>query len=125
MRVVARVRPMNSRERNDGESDDGQEYNMLVDEEHKIVGLRHAFAKGSGMSSKREETHNFAFDRVFGPETPQENIFDLTAKDAVQWIVEGYNSTIFACKSFSLLLFCVFPFFYCDHGEISFILVDQ
>ena len=42
------------------------------------------------------QLHRFTFDEVFDIGTSQEEIFNISAKPAVNSILEGYNSTIFA-----------------------------
>ena len=42
------------------------------------------------------QLHRFTFDEVFDIETSQEEVFNISAKPAVNSILEGYNSTIFA-----------------------------
>lgn len=46
--------------------------------------------------SERISLHKFVFDRVFDHTASQEEIFDRIAKNAVEWVCQGYNSTIFA-----------------------------
>ena len=40
--------------------------------------------------------HDFTFDKVFGIESSQEEVYDYTVKRAIKKVVEGYNSTILA-----------------------------
>ena len=42
------------------------------------------------------QLHRFTFDEVFDIGTSQEEVFNVSAKPAVNSILEGYNSTIFA-----------------------------
>ena len=42
------------------------------------------------------QLHRFTFDEVFDLDTNQEEIFNISAKPAVNSVLEGYNSTIFA-----------------------------
>ena len=42
------------------------------------------------------QLHRFTFDEVFDIGTSQEEIFNISAKPAVNSVLEGYNSTIFA-----------------------------
>ena len=42
------------------------------------------------------QLHRFTFDEIFDIETSQEEIFNISAKPAVNSVLEGYNSTIFA-----------------------------
>ena len=45
---------------------------------------------------KMFQPHRFTFDEVFDIGTSQEEVFDVAAKPAVNSVLEGYNSTIFA-----------------------------
>lgn len=40
--------------------------------------------------------HTFSFDRIYAPESSQEDVYNCTAKHSVESILEGYNSTILA-----------------------------
>ena len=40
--------------------------------------------------------HSFSFDRIYPPESSQQEVYDTTARSAVTSILEGYNSTILA-----------------------------
>ena len=40
--------------------------------------------------------HSFAFDYVYGPDSSQGNVYETTARPAVQSVLEGYNATILA-----------------------------
>jgi hypothetical protein len=42
-----------------------------------------------------EGNHDFAFDRVFGPETIQSEVFDYVAKPIIEGAMEGWNGTLF------------------------------
>jgi len=50
------------------------------------------------MMTKRNmfQPHRFTFDEVFDIGTSQEEVFNVAAKPAVNSVLEGYNSTIFA-----------------------------
>lgn len=41
------------------------------------------------------ERHSFAFDRVFGPQAHQEDLFMAVGKRLLTHTLEGYNSCIF------------------------------
>jgi len=43
-----------------------------------------------------EKPYDFAFDGIFGPETPQVEVFNQVAKPVIDKLMEGYNGTIFA-----------------------------
>jgi DNA replication protein DnaC len=40
--------------------------------------------------------HDFTFDKIFGPESTQEEVYEFTVKKAINKVIEGYNSTILA-----------------------------
>lgn len=43
-----------------------------------------------------EGVHNFSFDRVFGADSKQPEVFIDTAQPLIQDVLQGYNATIFA-----------------------------
>ena len=47
------------------------------------------------MDKKEEEKLDFTFDRVYGPDVKQEEIFESAAKPIVNGAMEGYNGTLF------------------------------
>lgn len=47
-------------------------------------------------ASQGKQHHTFTFDSVFNPDTPQENIYNISARPCIQDVLEGYNGTIFA-----------------------------
>ncbi|KAI8093477.1 kinesin heavy chain [Halteromyces radiatus] len=79
IKVVCRFRPQNSLEIREG----GQPI-IDINEEGTQVGI------------KGEFTGSFAFDKVFGMETPQKDVFDYSIKSIVDDVVAGYNGTVFA-----------------------------
>lgn len=52
--------------------------------------------KLSGVSEKGDSKQVFNFDRVFGSETKQEEIYEFAAKPVVLSVLEGFNGTVFA-----------------------------
>lgn len=42
------------------------------------------------------QLHSFTFDQVFDMKTKQSEIYEMSARPAVEALIEGYNSTIFA-----------------------------
>lgn len=80
IKVVIRFRPINS-------IDDISVTNPIVDIDTK-----------NGMitiDSQNQDFHQYTYDHVFDNKTTQETIFSTTAQNAVEWVIEGYNSTIF------------------------------
>ncbi|CAM9545792.1 unnamed protein product, partial [Hapterophycus canaliculatus] len=47
---------------------------------------------------QHQQAHDFSFDRVFGPEASQEDVFD-TVKPLVHATVDGFTTTVFAYGS--------------------------
>lgn len=45
---------------------------------------------------EKDQAKSFAFDYVFGSETPQQHIYEQTAFSLVDSVLDGYNGTIFA-----------------------------
>lgn len=39
--------------------------------------------------------HEFTFDRVFGADSRQVELFEFTAKPIIQGAIDGYNGTLF------------------------------
>jgi len=39
---------------------------------------------------------NFAFDRVYGPENTNKDIFEISLKELISQIINGFNCTVFA-----------------------------
>lgn len=52
--------------------------------------------EGRGYVNNTQEKHAFEFNKVFGPETTQQEIFDKISKEVVDSALDGYNGTIFA-----------------------------
>lgn len=61
----------------------------------KIVSDRSSDGGGDLINNSREFYH-FKFRRVLEPTTTQEKVFNVVAKDCVDYVLQGYNSTIFA-----------------------------
>eukprot|EP01012_Entosiphon_sulcatum_P027182 TRINITY_DN3276_c0_g1_i2.p1 TRINITY_DN3276_c0_g1~~TRINITY_DN3276_c0_g1_i2.p1 ORF type:complete len:787 (+),score=177.89 TRINITY_DN3276_c0_g1_i2:28-2388(+) len=80
IRVVARFRPQNKLELQTGG-------NVCVGLDGTNVEVK--------ISDGESATHRFQFDSVFGPETPQEEVFQKTGQQIVEDVFKGYNGTIF------------------------------
>ena len=85
IRVVFRVRPLNSREEADG---------------RKVITAAHtdrgAIEIRDPSSASSDPPKVFTFDAVFGPTSSQAEIYDVCASPIVQSVLEGYNGCIFA-----------------------------
>ncbi|XP_048086688.1 kinesin-like protein KIF3A isoform X2 [Alosa alosa] len=84
VKVVVRCRPLNQKEKMMG-----HKLAVSVDE-----------MRGTITVNKHETTNEppktFTFDTVFGPESKQLDVYNLTARPIVDSVLEGYNGTIFA-----------------------------
>jgi hypothetical protein len=78
VRVVCRVRPTNQKEISSG-------------------GVTCIKINQSNIDVSSEGNQNsFAFDRLFGPESHQQEVFQDTAFPLIADVLDGYNATIFA-----------------------------
>ena len=72
-----------------------------------------------------EGTHAFSFDQIFGPDSKQHEVFDYCAVPLVHDVLEGYNATIFACKSSCLyhlkFYLSIYYFIYYRHVDTCFL----
>jgi len=78
IKVMCRFRPLNSSEKNRGDS-----FLAKFPSQEQVI-----FGQGN--------TKTFTFDRVFGPATTQEQVYIAGAKPIVKDVLDGYNGTIFA-----------------------------
>lgn len=46
--------------------------------------------------TKRYKDKRFMFDRVFGHDTTQQQVYETTAQPLLKGILDGYNATVFA-----------------------------
>ena len=101
LRVSIRVRPPLNRE-----TQEGIPFRpiALVSEDHKSISLaEYVGAEFSEIERQRQwieepslfHLHRFTFDTIFDMDSLQEDVYNITAKQAVQSVLEGYNSTIF------------------------------
>ncbi|KAF7727231.1 hypothetical protein EC973_007844 [Apophysomyces ossiformis] len=80
IKVVCRFRPQNKLEIREG--------GVPIVEIHD---------EGTGLSLKgKEANQNYSFDKVFGMETKQQEVFEYSIKSIVDDVVAGYNGTVFA-----------------------------
>lgn len=86
IKVVFRVRPLNSTEKQNG-----CKIATVAHEKDGVIEIRNLLSDGECESSK-----TFAFDAVFSDESTQRHIYDVCAAPVVQSVLEGYNGTIFA-----------------------------
>lgn len=88
IRVFCRIRPPTKTETN------RRQYNInyLNEASIEIVNTRESF-EPSGRT--RENNHQFVFDKVFTPESTQNEIFD-ELRQLIQSSIDGYNVCVFA-----------------------------
>lgn len=87
MRVICRFRPSNEREKRENvaaKQADGVSLDVLDTRTVQVVG------------PGTKEVLNFSFDHVFGETAGQRQVYEVTARDTVQDMLDGYNGTIFA-----------------------------
>ena len=84
VRVVCRVRPTNQKERN-------EKGVICVKHDDKQVDIT-VVADGLGFDS----SGSFTFDRVFGGDSKQVDVFEDSAAALIGDVMLGYNATIFA-----------------------------
>ena len=80
VRVACRFRPINQRERDEGQSD------VVVE----ILG------GGTQVKYRGKKTQSFSFDRAFKPNASQQEVFDHTGAPLVDQVLQGINCTLFA-----------------------------
>ncbi|GKT35619.1 hypothetical protein ADUPG1_008742, partial [Aduncisulcus paluster] len=82
IKVVVRCRPMNEKEIHDG--------NQVIEcIESTQLNLKHKYGGSETYST-------YSFDKVFGPETQQEDMFDDIVKRNIDHVMDGYTCSIFA-----------------------------
>ncbi|XP_007473509.1 kinesin-like protein KIF3A isoform X1 [Monodelphis domestica] len=84
VKVVVRCRPFNEREK-------AMCYKLSVnvDEMRGTITVHKT-------DSSNEPPKTFTFDTVFGPDSKQLDVYNLTARPIIDSVLEGYNGTIFA-----------------------------
>ncbi|XP_053734668.1 kinesin-like protein KIF3A [Synchiropus splendidus] len=83
VKVVVRCRPLNQKEKV------SHKQAVNVDEIRGTITV-------NKLDSQQEPPKTFTFDTVFGPDSKQLDVYNLTARPIVDSVLEGYNGTIFA-----------------------------
>ncbi|KAJ2366067.1 hypothetical protein H4S01_002908, partial [Coemansia sp. RSA 2610] len=78
IKVIARFRPPNSLEKKSGGT------SVIEIEDETTVGLK-----------CDEHTGSFTYDRVFGPDASQPQIYNYAIRDTLEDVFNGYNGTVF------------------------------
>ncbi|XP_030001200.1 kinesin-like protein KIF3A isoform X2 [Sphaeramia orbicularis] len=84
VKVVVRCRPLNQKEKMMG-----HKQAVSVDEIRGTITV-------NKLETPQEPPKTFTFDTVFGPDSKQLDVYNLTARPIVDSVLEGYNGTIFA-----------------------------
>ncbi|KAG7500179.1 kinesin KIF3A isoform X2 [Solea senegalensis] len=84
VKAVVRCRPLSKKEEKMG-----HQHVVIVDEICGMVTVKKP-------ESPKEPPKNFNFDMVFGPDSKQVDVYNLTARPIIESVLEGYNGTIFA-----------------------------
>ncbi|MGH0137416.1 UNVERIFIED_CONTAM: hypothetical protein FKN15_064145 [Acipenser sinensis] len=84
VKVVVRCRPMNQKEKGMG-----HKQAVSVDEIRGTITV-------NKIDSTNEPPKTFTFDTVFGQDSKQLDVYNLTARPIIDSVLEGYNGTIFA-----------------------------
>ncbi|KAG7261061.1 hypothetical protein CRUP_007855 [Coryphaenoides rupestris] len=84
VKVVVRCRPLNQKEKMMG-----HKQAVSVDEIRGTITV-------NKLESLHEPPKTFTFDTVFGPDSKQLDVYNLTARPIIDSVLEGYNGTIFA-----------------------------
>eukprot|EP01104_Vermistella_antarctica_P017093 TRINITY_DN5999_c0_g1_i1.p1 TRINITY_DN5999_c0_g1~~TRINITY_DN5999_c0_g1_i1.p1 ORF type:complete len:1108 (-),score=331.87 TRINITY_DN5999_c0_g1_i1:74-3397(-) len=85
VRVICRFRPVNSREKKEAQKFKDQGFSMDF-----IDGVRVDIKKQGSRDEK------FTLDQIFDPNTNQESVYDVVARNTINDVLRGYNGTIFA-----------------------------
>uniref|UniRef100_A0A672GCR1 Kinesin-like protein n=1 Tax=Salarias fasciatus TaxID=181472 RepID=A0A672GCR1_SALFA len=84
VKVVVRCRPLNQKEKTMG-----HKQAVVVDEIRGTITV-------NKLETPQEPPKTFTFDTVFGPDSKQLDVYNLTARPIIDSVLEGYNGTIFA-----------------------------
>nr|ALP83459.1 kinesin family member 3A [Boleophthalmus pectinirostris] len=84
VKVVVRCRPLNQKE-----TMMGHKQAVIVDEIRGTITV-------NKLETPNEPPKTFTFDTVFGPDSKQLDVYNLTARPIIDSVLEGYNGTIFA-----------------------------
>ncbi|GJD11590.1 Kinesin-like protein KIF11-A [Galdieria sulphuraria] len=90
VQVALRCRPLNKKEQLAGE-----ECVISCNETKKEVKVV-ANGEKAANTVKKSQTKSFLFDKVFGMEATQEEVYECVCKPIVEEVLNGYNCTVFA-----------------------------
>ncbi|XP_078543417.1 kinesin-like protein KIF20A [Lissotriton helveticus] len=93
LKVYLRVRPFSKNEIANNESQD-----CIKIENSEMVTLQAPKESSAMKNSEKgigQSMHKFTFTKIFGPDTTQEEFFEGTVKDLVNYLVDGKNALVF------------------------------
>lgn len=82
VKVVVRCRPLNQKEKVMG-----HKQSVTVDEIRGTITV-------NKLETSQEPPKTFTFDTVFGPDSKQLDVYNLTARPIIDSVLEGYNGTL-------------------------------
>jgi kinesin family protein 5 len=85
VRVICRFRPVNEREKSEAVTHDGTLPLLEYPNDATVV-----------VNMPKQPQQTFNFDRVFGSDSKQMEVYSAAAKDTINDVIGGYNGTIFA-----------------------------
>ena len=88
--VAIRMRPLNEREINGGQS--------------SIFRVKQNSVEQLTKEGQPVEGQLYNYDKVFGEGSINADVYTGIAKEVVKGVIKGINGTIFACKFFTLVL---------------------
>lgn len=94
MTVGLRVRPLSGKETANGH----RAVVNTVDEDN-ICSISKLERMGAVLQSERGQIHTYEFDRVFGSEASNEQVYESTVRNLIPKVLMGINCTIFAYGS--------------------------
>lgn len=89
--VALRIRPLSKDEKNAGATGIAQ----TVDDQIVVL-MDPAEDPDDVLRRKRSREKHFCFDKVFGPQCPQEEVYANTTKVLMSSVTNGFNATVFA-----------------------------
>ncbi|CAH2318866.1 kinesin KIF18B isoform X2, partial [Pelobates cultripes] len=97
--VVVRVRPPNSREQEGNQSSVVQVVDdsiLIFDPDEPDTSGVFSSLKGYDGVKRKGKDLKFIFDRVFGENATQQDVFEHTTKEILDGVLNGYNCSVFA-----------------------------
>lgn len=86
VKVVVRCRPLNQKEKSMG-----HKLSVIVDEIRGTITV-------NKLETSQEPPKTFTFDTVFGPDSKQLDVYNLTARPIIDSVLEGYNGKVRVIK---------------------------